>query len=120
MIDNMIFLSCYTVYTHKQMFEDRVPRETIVAFRSCAFNNAREQKESFYYLWKQYLAKSGGSTEGAAVEQERLDMIQGMMGDDDDDDDGVAAGLPRGRQQRRKPRPLRLAKTKPEGRVDLE
>jgi hypothetical protein len=91
MIDNMIFVSCYG-HTGKKMFEDRVPRETIVAFRSCAYNNAREQESGFYHLWKEYLAKSGRSAEGAAAEQERIDLIQGMMGGDDDDDGVVAGG----------------------------
>ncbi len=73
------------------MFEDRVHQQTIVACKNCAFGNAREQERSFYYLWKQYLAKSGGTKEGAAAEKERLDMFKGMMGSDDDDD-GPAGG----------------------------
>jgi hypothetical protein len=88
MIDNIIFVSCYG---HKKMFEDRVPRETIVAFRSCALKCAKEQESSFYYLWKEHLARSGRSVEGAAAEQERVDQLHGMMGDNDDDD-GVLAG----------------------------
>jgi hypothetical protein len=87
MIDNIIFVSCYG---HKKMFEERVPRETIVAFRSCALKCAKEQEKSFYYLWKQYLARSGRSEEGAAAEKERVDQMHSMMGDDDED--GVFAG----------------------------
>ncbi len=88
MIDNMIFVACYG---HKKMFEARVPQETIVAFRNCAFWCARKQERSFYYLWKEYLKKAGGSKESAEVTKERSDLFRGMMGDDDDDD-GVAAG----------------------------
>jgi hypothetical protein len=57
MINNMLFLACYG---HKVMFEDRVPQSSILAFRSCAWKNARENESNFYYLWKQYLARSGG------------------------------------------------------------
>ena len=81
MIDNIIFVSCYG---HKKMFEARVPAETRVAFRSAAFNCAKEQEGSFYYLWKEYLARSGRSAEGAAVEKERVDQMQGILGGDDD------------------------------------
>jgi hypothetical protein len=91
MIDNMIFVACYG---HKKMFEARVPRESIVAFRNTALNCAKEQESNFYRLWKEYLAKSGRSEEGAAAEKERVDRMQSMMGRDDDEDDpaGVFAG----------------------------
>ena len=108
------------------MFEARVPRETIVAFRSCAFNNAQEQESSFYRLWKGYLARSGRSEEGAAAEQERVDQLHGLMGDNNATMgcwQGArlpsrlqGARLPRSRLQRRNPMPL--AMNEPEGRVD--
>jgi hypothetical protein len=57
MIDNMLFVACYG---HKNFFEDRVPQTTILAFRNVTLRNSRENEDNFYYLWKQYLAKSGG------------------------------------------------------------
>jgi hypothetical protein len=90
MIDNMIFVACYG---HKKMFEARVPLETRVAFRSSALNCAKEQEGGFYHLWKEYLARSGRSEEGAAAEKERVDQMQGILGGDDDEDPaGVFAG----------------------------
>ncbi len=80
-----------TSYSHKKLFEDRVPQQTIVAFRNCAFGNAREQENSFYYLWKQYLKKSGGSKDSAEAEKEQLDLFKSMMGYDNNDN-GLAAG----------------------------
>jgi hypothetical protein len=90
MIDNIIFVAWYR---HKKMFEARVPRDTIVAFRSTAFTCAKEQESNFYRLWKEYLARSGRSEEGTAAEQERVDMMQGMMGRDDDDDGPAGGGV---------------------------
>ncbi len=81
MIDNMLFLACYG---HKVMFEDRVPQSSILAFRSCAMKNARENESNFYYLWKQYLAKSGGVKESPDVAKELTDRVNGVMGDDDE------------------------------------
>jgi hypothetical protein len=63
MIDNMLFVACYG---HKKMFEDRVPQTTILTFKNVALRNSRENEDNFYYLWKQYLAKSGGKKDGAA------------------------------------------------------
>ncbi len=87
MIDNMLFVACYG---HNKMFEDRVPQQAILAFRNCALRNSRENEDNFYYLWKQYLVKSGGKKDSAAVEKQQIDLLNGVMGDDDDD--GAAAG----------------------------
>ncbi len=38
MIDNMLFVACYG---HKEMFEDRVPQTTMLAFRNVALRNSR-------------------------------------------------------------------------------
>jgi hypothetical protein len=38
MTDNMLFVACYG---HKEMFEDRVPQTTILAFRNVALGNSR-------------------------------------------------------------------------------
>ena len=89
MIDNIIFVACYG---HKKMFEERVPRDTRVAFRITALNSAKEQESNFYRLWKEYLARSGRSAEGAAAEQERGDLMQGMLGGDSDDDEPAGGG----------------------------
>jgi hypothetical protein len=51
--------------------------------------NSRENEDNVYYLWKQYLAKSGGKTDGAE-EKQQTDLFNGVFGDDDDD--GAAAG----------------------------
>ena len=115
MIDNMIFVACYG---HKKMFEARVPRESIVAFRNTALNCAKEQESNFYRLWKEYLAKSGRSEEGAAAEQERVDRMQGMMGGNSDDDEpaggGAAAeGAAEAAQAARPPSPLVNLETLP-------
>jgi hypothetical protein len=115
MIDNMIFVGCYG---HKKMFEARVPRDSIVAFRNTALNCAKEQESNFYRLWKEYLAKSGRSEEGAAAEQERVDRMQGMMGGDSDDDEpaggGAAAeGAAEAAQAARPPSPLVNLETLP-------
>jgi hypothetical protein len=87
MIDNMLSVACYE---HKKMFEDRVPQTTILAFRNVALRNSRENEGNFYYLWKQYLAKSGGKKDDAEVEKQQNDLFMGLFGDDDDD--GAAAG----------------------------
>lgn len=89
MIDNIIFVACYG---HKKMFEDRVPRDTNVAFRSTSLACAKEQESNFYRLWKEYLARSGRSAEGAAAEQERGNLMQNMLGGDSDDDDSAGGG----------------------------
>ena len=89
MIDNMLFLACYG---HKGMFEDRVSQSSILAFRSCALKNARDNESEFFHLWKQYLARSGPMKESMDVSKEINDRVNGVMGDDDDDDDNGAAG----------------------------
>jgi hypothetical protein len=88
MIDNMLFLACYG---HKVMFEDRVPQSSILAFRSCAWKNARENESNFYYLWKEYLARSGGVKDGPDVAKELTDRVNDVMGDDNDDEAAAAA-----------------------------
>ena len=91
MIDNKLFLACYG---HKVMIEDRVPQSSILAFkfRSCAMKNACENESNFYYLWKQYLERSGGTKDSPEVAKERTDRVNGVMGDDDDDE--AAAAVP--------------------------
>ena len=86
MIDNMLFLACYG---HKVMFEDRVPQSSILAFRSCALKDARENESNFYHLWKQYLDKTGGTKDSQDVAKELTDRVNGVMGDDGDDDRDV-------------------------------
>jgi hypothetical protein len=46
---------------------DRVPQTIILAFRNCDLRNAREAEDSFYYLWKQYLAKAGGKRDSVTI-----------------------------------------------------
>ena len=81
MIDNMLFVACYG---HKVMFEDRVPQSSILAFRSVAMKNARENESNFYHLWRDYLAKAGGVKESPDVAKELIDRLNGVMGDDDE------------------------------------
>ena len=115
MINNIIFVACYG---HKKMFEARVPLDTSVAFRSTSLACAKEQESNFYRLWKEYLARSGRSEEGAAAEQERVDRMQGMMGGNSDDDEpaggGAAAeGAAEAAQAARPPSPLVNLETLP-------
>ena len=88
MIDNMLFLACYG---HKVMFEDRVPQSSILAFRSCAWKNARDNESNFYHLWKECLARSGGVKDSQEVAKELTDRVNDVMGDDNDDEAAAAA-----------------------------
>ena len=93
MIDNMLLVSCYG---HKVMFEDRVPQASMLAFRSCALRNARENESNFFYLWKEHLKTNGEQLEGADMAKEVEGRVNGVMGDDDDDDVSAAAAAPGG------------------------
>ena len=88
MIDNMLFVSCYG---HKVMFEDRVPQASMLAFRSCAMRNSRENESNFYYLWKKHLKTNGAKPESSAMAKEVEGRVNGVMGDDDDDVPAAAA-----------------------------
>ncbi len=90
MIDNMLFVSCYG---HKVMFEDRVPlaQASMLAFRSCAMRNSRENESNFYYLWKEHLKTNGAKPESSAMAKEVEGRVNSVMGDDDDDDVPPAA-----------------------------
>ena len=81
MIDNMLFIGCYG---HKQMHEDRVPEHSILAFKNAAVKIAREQEDSFYYLWKEHLKAIGNSSESSAAEQAVHGKVNDMLGADDD------------------------------------
>jgi hypothetical protein len=78
-------------------------------------------EENFYYLLKQYLAKSGGKKDGAELEKQQTDLFNGVRGNDDDD--GAAAGVAAAggaaaEESAAAPEPE--ASHKPEGRIDLE
>ena len=88
MIDNMLFVSCYG---HKVMFEDRVPQASMLAFRSCAMGNSRENESNFYYLWKEHLKTNGAQPESANMAKELEGRVNGVMGDDDDNGSAAAA-----------------------------
>lgn len=81
MIDNMLFVGCYG---HKQMFEDRVPQSSILAFRNAAVKIAREQEDSFYYLWKEHLKANGTPSDSAVAAQAVEGRVSDVMGRDDD------------------------------------
>jgi hypothetical protein len=87
MIDNMLFVGCYG---HKQMFEDRVPQSSILAFRNAAVKIAREQEDSFYYLWKEHLNSNGTPSDGAVAAQAVEGRVSDVMGRDDDGEGYVA------------------------------
>jgi len=87
MIDNMLFVGCYG---HKQMFEDRVPQASIVAFRNAAVKIAREQEASFYYLWKVHLKENGSPSESGVATQAVEGRVSDVMGRDDDGEGYVA------------------------------
>ena len=82
MIDNMLFEGCYG---HKIMFEDRVPQASIVSFRNAAVKIAREQEDSFYYLWKEYLKANGSPSDSAVAEQAVQVKVTDVMGGNDDE-----------------------------------
>ena len=81
MIDNMLFVGCYG---HKTMFEDRVPQFSILSFRNAAVKIAREQEDSFYYLWKQHLKANGSPSDSAVAEQAVQLKVTDVMGGDDE------------------------------------
>jgi hypothetical protein len=87
MIDNMLFVGCYG---HKTMFEDRVPQASILAFRNAALKIAREQEDSFYYLWKEHLKANGTPSDSAVAAQAVQVKMTDVMGGDGDDEGYVA------------------------------
>ena len=52
---------------------------------------AREQEDSFYYLWKHYLATNGKKQDGADMAKEVESRVNGVMGDDNNDRSAAAA-----------------------------
>ena len=93
MIDNMLFVGCYG---HKQMFEDRVPQASIVAFRNAAVKIAREQEASFYYLWKVHLKENGSPSDSGVATQAVEGRVSDVMGRDDDNEAYVAPAAAEG------------------------
>jgi hypothetical protein len=98
MIDKMLFVLCYG---YKVIFAGRVPHASILAFRSCALKNARENESNFYHLWKDYLKRnrSGKNNGGAEVAQEVTARVNDVtvMGDGDE---AAPAEAPTGRCSR--------------------
>ena len=68
----------------------RVPQASILAFRNAAVKIAREQEDSFYYLWKEHLKTNGTPSDSAVAAQAVEGRLSDVMGRDDDGEGYVA------------------------------